>query len=261
MIKTVAIIGTGNVSWHLSHRLALAGFSIDQIYGRNPDDKKYFSDLHHTEYITDLSLLNDNIPLYMLCVNDDAVSKILKEFPFDVDDSQMLVHTSGALSIEVFSAYASRYGCIWPVQTLVRGQQILTHQIPLVVSASDDQTAQQLLGISDMISGKARFLNDVTKKQLHLGAVISNNFTNHLMTLTQRYCEENDLPFDLLKALIKETVMKTEIANPLTLQTGPARRNDKRTIENHLEMLESDTELYKLYCLMSESILKTYHKN
>lgn len=261
MIKTVSIIGTGNVSWHLSHRLVLAGFRIDQIYGRNLNDKKYFDDLHHTEYITELKRLRDNAPLYILCVNDDAVEEILKNLPFELDHSQILVHTSGTLSINIFKKHANRYGCIWPVQTLIRGQQILTHQLPMVVTASDDQTAQQLLSIAEVISGRVSLLDDESKKKIHLGAVICNNFTNHLLTLTQRYCEEYQVPFELLKPLIKETVMKADMAKPINLQTGPARRNDKMTIEKHLEMLESDTELYKLYCLMSESILKTYYKN
>ena len=73
------------------------------------------------------------------------------------------------------------------------------------------------------------------------------------------YCEKMELDFDLLKDIIGETAYKIETEEPANLQTGPAKRNDKRTIEKHLQMLEDQPDLYKIYCIFTESIIQKYH--
>ena len=51
--------------------------------------------------------------------------------------------------------------------------------------------------------------------------------------------KNHDLPFDLLKPLIKKTASKQKKQdNPFRVQTGPAIRQDYGTIEKHLEMLK-----------------------
>jgi len=42
------------------------------------------------------------------------------------------------------------------------------------------------------------------------------------------------------------------------MQTGPARRNDNSTIDNHLQMLEAYPSIKKIYALMTESIRDHY---
>ncbi|MCC6515761.1 MAG: DUF2520 domain-containing protein, partial [Chitinophagales bacterium] len=42
-------------------------------------------------------------------------------------------------------------------------------------------------------------------------------------------------------------------------QTGPARRNDVEIIDKHLTMLkEEDSQLFQIYQLLTNSILKMY---
>jgi len=261
MIMSLTIIGSGNVAWHLAHRLFLAGFHIDQIYGRNANDKSYFADIPNTQFISDIKELNDCEPLYILCIDDDEIPNIISQWPFELDDSQIIAHTSGTTPAQILSPLSPRFGCIWPVQSLNRGKKLVTNQLPLIVSASDDQTAYTLLTIANRISDTVTLLDDTQKKQLHLAAVLTNNFSNHLFTLAAEYCDKNSLDFDLLKPIIKESIMKLDHAEPVNLQTGPARRNDKLTIENQLVLLENEPELYKIYCMMTDSILKRYAKH
>ncbi|MBP8157930.1 MAG: DUF2520 domain-containing protein, partial [Flavobacterium sp.] len=59
---------------------------------------------------------------------------------------------------------------------------------------------------------------------------------------------ENHLSFDILKPLIQETASKILTLSPKEAQTGPAKRNDTQTINNHLSFLtdENQKEIYKL---------------
>ncbi len=100
----------------------------------------------------------------------------------------------------------------------------------------------------------------VTTKQrlsLHLSAVFVNNFTNHLYRVGHELCEANNVPFNVLKPLIKETASKIEKLTPYEAQTGPARRDDQLTIKKQLSLLEND-EHKEIYRLMTKSIQDLY---
>lgn len=65
-------------------------------------------------------------------------------------------------------------------------------------------------------------------------------------------CKEHQVPFDILLPLIKETASKIETLSPEKAQTGPAIRNDKKTIKNHLDLL--NIEQQKIYKMITKSI-------
>ena len=86
-----------------------------------------------------------------------------------------------------------------------------------------------------------------------------NNFVNHLYEIGSEILNEEDLPFDLLKPLIAETASKIKTLSPEEAQTGPAKRNDKKTIEKHLHLL-TDSPHAKLYKLFTEQLNQKYGK-
>ena len=90
---------------------------------------------------------------------------------------------------------------------------------------------------------------------LHTAAVFVNNFTNHLYQVGAQICEEQEVPFDLLRPLIAETAAKIESITPKEAQTGPALRNDKTTLQKHLDQLR-DPVFKNLYLTLTESIQK-----
>ena len=51
-------------------------------------------------------------------------------------------------------------------------------------------------------------------------------------------CIEKGLSFELLKPLLFETVSKLDQLSPIDAQTGPAVRDDKKTIKEHLKLLK-----------------------
>jgi len=68
------------------------------------------------------------------------------------------------------------------------------------------------------------------REKIHLSAVIVNNFVNYLYQVANDLMQEQSLSFDLLKPLIMETANKINNLSPAEAQTGPAKRNDKKTI-------------------------------
>jgi predicted short-subunit dehydrogenase-like oxidoreductase (DUF2520 family) len=95
-------------------------------------------------------------------------------------------------------------------------------------------------------------INSEQRKTIHLAAVFVNNFTNHLYKIGNDICKKNNVPFEILQPLIKETASKIEELSPKKAQTGPAIRNDKKTIKNHLNLL--DKKQQKIYKIFTKSI-------
>lgn len=259
MIESIVIIGSGNVGWHLTESLTLAGYEVTQVYGRNKKDQHFFDHLNIREYITNISQIDQHAGLYLICVNDDAILSVAESLPFKPDDDQIIVHTSGTVPASILKQITNNHGCIWPLQTLKRESPVATNELPLVITASNEYVQSSLIELADQLSDHFTVMNDDKKEKLHLAAVMVNNFSNHLYTLTQDYCKNEQLDFHLLLSLIKETAEKLNFDSPENNQTGPAIRNDKKTIERHLEKLEKHPDLYKLYCIFSENIIKKYH--
>jgi hypothetical protein len=75
---------------------------------------------------------------------------------------------------------------------------------------------------------------------------------------------EKNIPFDLLKPLIYQTVQKIENHHPKDVQTGPAIRNDIKTLENHREILNVRAGLKpapttEIYDILTKSIQHGSH--
>ena len=65
-------------------------------------------------------------------------------------------------------------------------------------------------------------------------------------------CEDHGVPFNILQPLIQETSRKIKNLTPKQAQTGPAKRNDTETIENHLNLLSKTQQ--ELYLKITQSI-------
>jgi len=128
--------------------------------------------------------------------------------------------------------------------------------IPIFIDGSDGMTIRSLQALAHSISGDqvtVRPGND-ERARLHVAAVFVNNFTNYLYVLAETYCRKEGIDFKLLLPLIEETALRVKTNSPRVVQTGPAMRHDKMTIERHLQLLEQYPELKKVYAFLSDSI-------
>ncbi|MBL0025440.1 MAG: DUF2520 domain-containing protein [Saprospiraceae bacterium] len=250
----MVILGSGNVSWHLAKQFSEVGNKSIQIYGRKIADNIYFKNFQNVEYISDLNKINRDAQIYFICVNDDSILQILNEIPFNLNNTQILAHTSGNASSEILKADCINYGCFWPVQTLKRAVPVYSNEMPVIITGSNDFTKISLLKEAELISNHFEIIDDGLKSKLHLSAVIVNNFTNHIYSLAAEYCHSEDINFSILLSLIKETALKVEYNIPAKTQTGPAIRKDNNTINMQIKMLENYSILSNLYSIFTNSI-------
>lgn len=246
----IVIIGTGNTATVLGRKLKAAGHKILQVFGRDTLAASRLAYELGTGSTNYWNVVNRNADLYVLAVSDIAIEEILEELQLP---DKTIVHTAASVSKNVLKNAAPHFGVFYPLQSLQKNTAHLP-DIPIVIDASDESTLKELETLAHSITDNVVEAGDEQRIKLHLAAVICNNFTNHLYALAESYCNSEGIDFNLLLPLIKETAERLEEISPAQSQTGPALRNDRATIEKHLELLENYPHLKKIYETFTQSI-------
>jgi predicted short-subunit dehydrogenase-like oxidoreductase (DUF2520 family) len=246
----IIIIGTGNVATVLGRKLKKAGHIIVQVCGRNRQAADALAAELQASACYDMRDVTDAGAFYLIALADDALKDIGQTLQLP---GKLVAHTAGAVSKDVLKKVSANYGIFYPLQSL-RKEMTLTPEMPVFIDAANDDSNNKLHALARTISNNVNNATDEQRTQLHLAAVMVNNFTNHLYLLAEKYCQQHGLDFKLLLPLIKETANRLDQYAPEDVQTGPAVRNDMITIQKHMDMLDYDPSLKALYKLMTESI-------
>ena len=242
----VVLLGTGNVATHLFDAFSKSTkVNVTGVYGRTAKKLHYFSKT--TSTTTQITQL-PRADVYVIAVTDNAIAELANQITLS---DKLVVHTSGSVGIDTI--ISKKAGVFYPLQTFSKNVSVDFSEIPICLEATRIEDLHQLHELAKAISNTVRTIDSKQRKSLHLAAVFVCNFVNHLYDIGHHITQEHQLPFDILKPLIRETARKIESGTPASLQTGPAKRNDTGTIDQHLRMLSNKTQ-HKLYKLLTKSI-------
>ncbi|HEX7367529.1 MAG TPA: DUF2520 domain-containing protein [Pelobium sp.] len=250
----VAMLGSGNVASHLSKALIRSGNPVLQVWSKTHQNAIKLALEIGADSIVDLKEISNDVDLVIIAVADDAIAAVANLIQ---RKDWLVVHTSGSTECAVLNQHP-KYGVLYPLQTFSKDVELDFSQVPLCIEANNKETENSLLQLGSTLSTNVRVINSLSRLNLHVAAVFACNFTNYLFSLSQNLLEKNDLSFDIIRPLIFETVKKIESNLPADVQTGPAVRNDRKTMQKHLERLQNEPEWQDLYRLISQSIVKKY---
>ena len=225
---SVIVIGKGNVGTHLYNALSEA----DNVNVTLINSRKL-----------------ENIPqadVTIIAVSDDAITKVSSKIK-----NSFVVHTSGSVAMKSLKN-SKRKGVFYMLQTFSKNKKVNFSEIPFCLEAEKYEDLKLLETLAKTIGKNIYHINSEQRKALHVAAVFVNNFTNHLYKIGNDICTEHNVPFEVLQPLIQETSAKIKSISPKVAQTGPAIRKDKKTIKNHLELL--DKQQQKIYKILTKSI-------
>ncbi len=252
----VTLVGSGNVAFVLSKLLVSAGHSICEVLGRNAETVNSIFRLTGAKVTLNFSDAGKETDLCILAVSDSAIGPVADQLNLK---QQLIVHTSGAMSKEVLNKF-SNYGVLYPLQSLRKEMETLP-AIPFFIDANSVQNKDTLQQLALSTGNTVQVASDEERLRYHIAAVLCSNFTNHLYTLTQQFCDEEKIMFSALLPLINETALRLSYFQAAQMQTGPAIRHDELTIQKHLEVLQSYPHIDKLYRLLTQSIQNFSKKN
>ncbi|TXG35745.1 Rossmann-like and DUF2520 domain-containing protein [Seonamhaeicola maritimus] len=248
---SVIILGAGNIGTHLYKAFKKAeNIKVNQWYNRSIKNiNKYKNEVDVTD---DISQLKD-ADVYILAVSDEAVAPISKALHFE---NKLVVHTAGSVNIHDLDK-KHRRGVFYPVQSFTKTANLDFSDIPICIETLDKKDYNLLKSVALELGGPVKKVNSDQRKVLHLAAVFVNNFSNQMYRIAHEIVESEAAEFDLLKPLIMETARKIQDMSPYMAQTGPAKRNNLKTIKKHLTLLENDQHK-EIYKLMTQSIQETH---
>ncbi|WP_196894379.1 Rossmann-like and DUF2520 domain-containing protein [Aureivirga marina] len=249
MIKIV-ILGAGNVASHLIQKFhKIAEVQIIQLYNRTIEKLEEFN---HVAPITNNSEEILDADVYIISVSDDFIEEVAQNL---ISKKGIVVHTSGSASIKRLLPNEN-IGVFYPLQTFSKNKEIDFSRIPFCLEAKETSSYQVLEKLANYITDSVYPIDSEQRKILHVAAVFVNNFTNYIYQMGSEICETYDIPFEILIPLIQETSNKIESLHPKEAQTGPAKRNDKTTIANHLKLLNEKQQ--HIYSLLTKAIQESH---
>ena len=247
----ICMVGSGNVATVLSKLMKQRGHDVVQVLSRHAAHAEILAAETGASSAGDFSIPpRAEAEIIIIAVSDSALTS--GNFPLKTG-GKLVVHTAGSVARNVLDPLSSRNGILYPLQTLRKGLQTIP-QIPFLIDGSDEEVKKNLKDFAMSLSSLVQVAGDEERLKLHTAAVIVNNFTNHLYALASEFCAGEELDFNLLHPLIKETAARIDHISASEAQTGPAARNDLKTISVHLELLEKHPALKEIYRLLSESI-------
>jgi predicted short-subunit dehydrogenase-like oxidoreductase (DUF2520 family) len=249
--QSIALIGTGNVGFHIGNQLLALGISIECFYTRNRVHQVELCDRWSTKNCTEISSIQSD--LVIVCVSDDAVQTVIEQIPTKCK----VLYTAG--SVELASIMRENCGVLYPLQSFNRAKKIDFSTVPFLIESDSTAFTEEIRTFALLLSPKVTVASSTERGLYHLAAVWINNFTNHMIYTAKNISDENHLNWDYLLPLLHETVAKISTLSPYDAQTGPARRNDEQIIQKHLDL--QDGMQQEIYLLISKSIQQTYKKD
>ena len=256
-IRTIAMLGAGNVATHMALAFKNAGFEVLQVYSRTLASAEALASKIGCAATSEPGKLTGRADLYVISVSDDAIPGLVGQFPFQ---DKLVVHTSGTTAMDVLDVATSRTGVFYPLQTFSKEVAVNFSEVPLCLEAARTEDYSLLEGLAERLSRTVAPVSSKERRQVHVAAVFACNFVNHMYAIAADLLEDNDLSFDLLKPLVRETARKVMHTPPQNAQTGPARRNNRQVIETHLRMLDANPGYREIYNFVSESIINRYNE-
>jgi predicted short-subunit dehydrogenase-like oxidoreductase (DUF2520 family) len=250
LIKTITIIGSGNLATHIGRALLINGFEINQVYSFSKDNAFKLATELNAMPCDDIKFISDESDAYLVCIKDDCIEALVAQLSFK---NKIVVHTSGSVSMRVLSQF-EHHGIFYPLQTFSKEKVMTMNEVPFCIEANNEQTKISLINLAKVLTNKVHEIDSEQRKKIHLAAVFACNFSNYMYTIAEELLREEQIDFNILKPLILETAKKTQENSPATLQTGPAIRNDQEVIKKHLELLNDSKKNQEIYQLISHAI-------
>jgi len=252
-IKTVSLVGSGNVATHIGSALNLVGIEIKEVWSRSLNNAQRLAQKLDCDVVLDLESISE-VDLVLVAVSDDAVAKVTSK----ISELIPVAHTSGNTALQS-RPDSAKSGVFYPLQTFSANSEINWNEVPMCIETNNSEFEKQLTELAQLLSSNVQSISSDQRKIIHLAAVWACNFSNHMAAVSEKLMSKNGMDYEILNPLLHQTFENILKGNPKEKQTGPALRKDDKTVKKHQELLAESPELKKLYLAISNHIIKFHH--
>jgi len=251
----IALVGAGRVASCMGPRLKEAGHIIAGVYSRTLEHARELAGVLDAPAFDNLEQLPE-ADVYLTMLSDDALLQLATVIVKGREQA-LFLHTAGSVPMNLWKeAGAQRYGVLYAMQTFSKGIKVDWTQVPVFIEGSSSTELESIKKLALDLSRNVTPLSSKGRKKLHIAAVFTCNFSNHMYAISEQLLAEEGIPFSVMLPLVRETARKVETLSPAAAQTGPAVRGDRKVVKEHLELLSEHKEYAELYKLISTDINK-----
>jgi predicted short-subunit dehydrogenase-like oxidoreductase (DUF2520 family) len=256
-IYTVHIVGSGNVAVYLLELLKNNElFVVKQVVARRAEAAQALAQRFGIMASGTLSDLNKTADIYIVAINDDSLEAVNQQLQLP---GKLVVHTSGTASVQALGRVSAERGVLWPVYSVRKENLPAAGEVVWAIDGSTETALQTMQLLAGALLGKmVSVLRDEDRRVAHLASVWGNNFANHMMAVAQQLMEARGLSFEVIRPLLLGGLKGLAAQMPMQLQTGPAIRGDRQTMERHGQLMTATPELQQLYEAISLAIAHTH---
>lgn len=268
---TIAIIGPGRAGSALGRALHRAGYPIAAIGGRNPESIGSLAQELGARACPTPAAALELAGLTVLAVPDDVIAAVAAEMATNLTPGggRAAVHLSGAQGRDPLQPLATaglQIGVFHPLQTFRRGIEAAKNVRGSYIGVeADPPLYSQLAAMVEAVGGHAFDLAGVDRALYHAAAVFAANYPVMLVAEAAALARQAGLGKETanrgMTMLLAGAVANLKSTSPDEALTGPAARGDLGTIARHLDALNRDPELQRLYQLLADRAMKLAKKN
>ena len=255
-------IGAGKVGFSLGKYLADNNQTVVGYYSEFEEDAEEAAEFTGSKSYSNIELLVKDSDVLFLTVTDGMIETVWNQIKDTDIRGEIICHTSGALSSEVFSDISKHGGFGFSIH-------------PLFAVSDKYHSYKELSGSYFTIEGSKEKIKDMKslfeglgntvciiskedKVKYHGAAAIASNLVVGLIGLSEKLLIEcgfdEESAHNALVPIIKGNIRHILNDGCDNALTGPIERNDISTVKKHLAVLETDDR--DIYQAVSRQVLK-----
>ena len=257
----MGILGAGRLGASLAQALDRAGHRLEAVASRNASRARELAASLSGARAASAEELVGACDLVFATVPDGALPRVAAEL--DWRRGQSVVHTSGALGLDVWAPAAERGalpGCLHPLQSFpsLGGEPERFRGIHCGIEAGGS-LGPRLERLTRSLGAAPLRLEGVDRAAYHAAAVLASNCVVGLAAAAARVWERAGLPSEAAREALAPLLRgATDALARLPLPealSGPVARADVATVERHLAALADAPDLLALYRALGRELL------
>lgn len=270
-LPDTSIIGTGALGTTLARALVARDVPVKSIFNRTVSKARALSRELEIDISGDLPTASDQLgSLIFLTISDGSIAEVahkLSELSADLGN-YTFVHCSGNESAELLEPLkmqGANIAAFHPLQTFTSRSTITDFEGIYFSLQGDGEALSMLRTIANKLGADTFDVTNEQKSHLHAAAVFASNYLTTLLDTSVKVGAQEGLPEEKVKEVLLPLVRKTlENASRESFSealSGPVKRGDIATVQQHLQLLGKHPELKRVYCMLGLQTLKLAEQN
>ncbi len=193
-----------------------------------------------------------------IVIPDSKIGEKVKEIEHRLNENQTLIHCSGSFPSSIMkNEKTEKLASLHPAYSFSEKLDFMPEGILWTLEGKniDYEFFKKLISLW---KGKLFRISETQKPLYHIACVFYGNLALIPMIMAEKLLKECGIPSEVLfKSLFYPLSEKLKTGKtPYEILTGPAKRKDLKTVENHIKTLEKlYPDFAKIYKELSEFIL------